>query len=253
MPADRLELLSHEIRPKYLQLAIDQGVRKGGYQSVVELPELSAVLHCRGYWNGIHKLVFRNVSHLGYTYCKNVAAEIFGQLANPTISRVDWCVDLDIPLLDLALYCRLGRVQNCRTDRSRTGPTFYPSFSTTRTVLLYNKLRELESKHDPILKSYVVRGPLTRVEVQFKRNLPFRRFDQLERYAELELLRNLSFWKVGAKREGLKTKDTLAAEGSFGKLGSMASRWLRRCSRHRNGTILRKHSSNGSQIHSSPI
>ena len=86
MPADRLELLSHEIRPKYLQLAIDQGVRKGGYQSVVELPELSAVLHCRGYWNGIHKLVFRNVSHLGYTYCKNVAAEIFGQLANPTIS-----------------------------------------------------------------------------------------------------------------------------------------------------------------------
>jgi hypothetical protein len=214
MPADRLELLSPDLRPEYQILAHAKGVRKGGYAHVVEIPELSVVLHSKGYWNGIHKVVFRNTANLGYTFCGNVAREIFGQLANPIVSRVDWCVDvLGIALLDLALYLRLGRRQNCRTDRSRSGPTFYPSLSTTRTVLLYDKLRELESKHSPILKNHIMRGPLTRVEVQFKRNLPIRRLDQLGGYADLELLPNLSFWKVGTKREGLKTKDSLAAEG----------------------------------------
>lgn len=122
-------------------------------------------------------------------------------------------MDLGISLLDLALYCRLGRVQHCRIDRSRTGTTFYPRFSKARTVLLYDKLRERESKHDPILRQYVVKGPVTRVEVQFRRDLPYKRFDHLKRYAELDLLPNLSFWQAGSKRNGLKTKDTLAAEG----------------------------------------
>ncbi len=214
MPADRLELLSHRIRTKYLDFAIDAGTRKGGYEYVVELPKMSAVLHCRGQRDGVHKLVFRNVSHLGYTYCENVVQEVFGESSWVRISRVDWSVDLlGIPLLDFAFYLRLGRLQNCRIDRSRTGTTFYPRFSKSRTVLLYDKIAERKSKHDPIFVRYDVRGPLTRVEVQFKRDLPFRHFDELGRYSELELLQNLSFWKVGTKREGLKAKDTLAAEG----------------------------------------
>jgi hypothetical protein len=214
MPADRLELLYPTVRPKYLDFATKKGVRKGGYAHVVELPEMSLALHCSGYWNGINKAVFRDPAHLGYTFCGNAAREIFGQLANPRVSRVDWSVDIfGTPLLDLALYLRLGHLQNCRTDRSRSGPCFYPSFSTTRTVLLYDKKRQLEAKHDPILQSHIIPGPLTRVEVQFKRDLPFRRFDELGRYAELELLPTLSFWKVGIKREGLRTKDSLAAEG----------------------------------------
>ncbi len=213
MPADRLELLSYKIRPQYLDLAIDGGVRKGGYAYVVELPKKSAVLHCRGCHDEIHKLVFRDVAQLSHTYCKDVVREVFGDSSWVRITRVDWCVDiLGISLLDLALHCRLGRVQNCRVDRSRTGITYYPRFSKARTVLLYDKLWERESKRDPILKNYVVKGPLTRVEVQFKSNLPHRRFDHLERYAELELLPNLSFWQVGHKRNGLKAKDTLAAE-----------------------------------------
>jgi hypothetical protein len=189
-------------------------VRKGGYAYVIELPDESAVLHCKGYRDEIHKLVFRDVAQLGHTYCKNVVREVFGDSSWVRIARVDWCVDiLGISLLDLALHARLGRVQNCRIDRSRTGITFYPRFSKARTVLLYDKLRERESKHDPILKNYVLTGPLTRVEVQFKSNLPYRRFHDLERYAGLDLLPNISFWQAIQKRKGLKTKDTLAAEG----------------------------------------
>jgi hypothetical protein len=214
MPADKLELVSHRIRSQYLDLAIDGGMRKGGYAYVIELPEISAVLHCRGYRDEIHKLVFRDVARLGHTYCKDVVREVFGESSHVRTTRVDWCVDIfGISVLDLAFHCRLGRVQNCRIDRSRTGITFYPRFSKARTVLLYDKLRQLESKHDPILRKYAMEGPLTRVEVQFKRNLPYRKFDELERYAELDLLSNFSFWQARRKRHGLKIKDSLAAEG----------------------------------------
>jgi hypothetical protein len=214
MPADKLELLSYKIRPPFLDLAIDEGERKGGYAHVVELPKKSAILHCKGFRDGIHKLVFCDVARLGYRYCKDVVGEVFGDSSRIRITRIDWCVDiLGISLLDLALYCRLGRVQNSRIDRSRTGITFYPRFSKARTVLLYDKLRERESRRDPVLRKYVVKGPITRVEIQFKRNLPYRRFDHLERYAELDLLPNLSFWRAGRKRNGLKTKNSLAAEG----------------------------------------
>ncbi len=214
MTADKLELLSYKIQPQYLDLAIDGGARTGGYAYVVELPKMSAVLYCRGYRDGIHKLIFRNVAQLSHTYCKRAVREVFGDSSTVRIARVDWCVDiLGISLMDLALHCRLGRVQNCRIDRSRTGITYYPRFSKARTVLLYDKLRELESKHDPTFEKYVIEGPLTRVEVQFKRNLPYRKFDDLKRYAELDLFPNVSFWQPRRKRDGLKTKDTLAAEG----------------------------------------
>jgi hypothetical protein len=56
MPADRLELLSHAIRPKYLDFASDAGVQKGRH-AYVPLPKMSAVLHCRGHRDGVHKLV----------------------------------------------------------------------------------------------------------------------------------------------------------------------------------------------------
>jgi hypothetical protein len=56
VPADRPELLSHTIRPKYVDVAIDAGVRKGRY-AYVSLPKMSAVLHRRGHRDGVHKLV----------------------------------------------------------------------------------------------------------------------------------------------------------------------------------------------------
>jgi hypothetical protein len=74
-------------------------------------------------------------------------------------------------------------------------------------------LLEREAKHDPILRECVIKGPLTRVEVQFKKNLPYPLFNDLKRYAQLELLPNLSFWRLGTRGKNLKPKDTLAAEG----------------------------------------
>lgn len=58
-----------------------------------------------------------------------------------------------------------------------------------------------------------MKTPVTRVEVQFRRNLPYRNFDEIGRYAELDLLPSLSFWRVGRKRDHLKPIQSLAAEG----------------------------------------
>jgi hypothetical protein len=218
MPADRLDLISREIHSVFLDLAKTKGERKYGYSHVLDLRktlwELPVMLHCGGYRSGVHKLQFIDVAHLGYRRIKEVTRQICGDSHQPTICRVDWCVDIPgIDLLDLALYCRLGRVQNCAVIRSRSGITFYLRFSKARTVLFYDKLRQLASKPGSILNKYSMKGPLTRVEVQFRRDLPYRRLKHLQRYTTLDLLPNLSFWQAGRKSDGLKTKDTLAAEG----------------------------------------
>jgi hypothetical protein len=48
--------------------------------------------------------------------------------------------------------------------------------------------------------------------VQFKSDLPIRRFDHLKEYAELDLLANLSFWEAGRRQDGLNIPESLAAE-----------------------------------------
>jgi hypothetical protein len=40
----------------------------------------------------------------------------------------------------------------------------------------------------------------------------------IKRYAELDLLSDISFWKKGRKREGLTTTDDLASEGLLRKI-----------------------------------
>lgn len=220
MPADKLELLSGKIRPDFEDLALDAGKPKGGYESVVELHKTLAILHYNGHYNGIHKLVFRDVAHLGLRHCKRVASEVFRESARVRIYRIDWCVDIPgVPLLDLALYCRLARVQHCSVIRSRSGITFYLRASLTHTVLMYDKLRQLQSIGSPLTANYVIRAPLVRVEVQLRgRGVPIRDFDRIKDYAQLDLLRNLSFWEIGQKANGLSTTDSLAAEGLLRKI-----------------------------------
>jgi hypothetical protein len=223
MPADALVLLSHRIRSVFRDLAQEKGKKVPGYAWHIDLREtvfqLPVRLYFGGVHNGINKIQFIDVAHLGLTRTREIVRAICGDLDAVRIARLDCCVDIDIPLLDLALYCRLALVQNCTIVRSRTGTTFYLRHSYPRKAMMYDKLRQLEFAGDPTIKAYVWEGPLTRVEVQLRSSgLPFRRFIDLERYAKLDMLPNLSFWEVGRKRDGLTAIDSLAAEGLLRKI-----------------------------------
>lgn len=216
MPADKLTLLSPSIRKPLLELAESEGERKGGYSSFIDLRKtavkLPAFLYCGGIHNGINKLDIIGVATLGLSRTHEIVEEVLGDSRQVRISRLDWCVDLcGISVLDLALHCRLSHTKHCSMERSSTGFSYYPQRSKQRTVIFYDKRQQLRWKKDPLGQ---IDDEWTRVEVQLKgKGLPYRKFRNIHRYAELELLPNISFWKFGRKREGLTPGESLAAEG----------------------------------------
>jgi hypothetical protein len=220
MPADKLVLLSHSIRKEYLNYALEEGKQKWGYAGVIDLRKASAnlpvFLSCKGFRDGINKLQFLDVAHLGLRRVQEITEQILGDIQNQDtrIARVDWCLDLDVPLLDLALYYRLGSVQNCSVMRSRSGTTFYLRRSTLRTEVIYDKVQQLRHIKNPISRFFGPNDHMTRVEVQLKAGgLPFRKFVDIKCYRDIDLLPNLSFWQFARKRDGMTMADSLAAEG----------------------------------------
>jgi hypothetical protein len=245
VPADKLTLLSFSLRRSFRKLAESEGERKGGYSAFVDLrktaTELPAFLYCGGIHNGIHKIDLIDVAHLGFSRTQEIAEAITGASAQVRISRVDWCVDLcGISVLDLALHCRLSHARNCSVERSMTGFSYYPQRSKQRTVVFYDKRRQLLSKKDPLGN---VDQEWTRIEVQLKgKGLPYQRFKNIHKYAGIDLLPNISFWSFGRKREGLTPRESLAAEGLIRKIQELglqmasktftAQQWAHICNKY---------------------
>ena len=156
MPADKLVLRNHKLSSRFLKLAEQKGkptfLLFSLHRPEHDLPGISGVPTLWWIPQRQSEITLRDVAHLGYTRCKEIAAEIFGASDWTRIMRVDWCVDLDIPLLDLALYCRLKRSAVCLVVRSRTGITFYLRRSKARTVMMYDKWRQLQAIRHPIAK-----------------------------------------------------------------------------------------------------
>ncbi len=219
MGADKLVLLSDSIKRKYRALAEAMGESKGGYSRLIDLrkaPErLPALLYCGGIHNGINKLQFVDVRCLGLSRVRKIAEKIFGDLKFVRIYRIDWCVDLwGIPALEVARYCRIVRAQNCGVMRSRSGFSFYLRRSKEHVLLIYDRLARLRSIRHPIAEYYSSDDQIARIEVQLRgKGLPYRRFGDIERYAEVDLLPGLSFWESARKKTKLSTTDCLAAEG----------------------------------------
>jgi hypothetical protein len=193
-------------------------LRVAAYSRYLDLRKVQTGLPVRlytgGIHNGLHKLQFDDeVAFLGLKKTRELVRRICGDIDGIRIYRIDWCRDYDIALLDLALYCRIARAQNCTFINSRTGPTFYLRRSKAYVLYMYDKLRELKAKGDHIAKNCILEGPWTRVEVQYRGSgVPFRNFADMERYTELDMLTDLSFWKAGRKRKGLSPTDSLASE-----------------------------------------
>jgi hypothetical protein len=226
MPADKLTLLCPRLSRQFEKIADRKGKPKAGYSRFLDLRsecKLPTFLYHGGFYNDINKLEFIDVAHLGLSRITELADEIFGALWATRIFRIDWCVDLlGVPLMDLALYCRIPFAQNCSVERSRSGVTVYLRRSKDNVLLVYDRLARLKSTGAPLVKIYDGKDYLTRVEVQFRGGgVPIRRFSNIRKYARIDLLPDLAFWKLPLKRHGLRPIESLAAEGLLNRIQNL--------------------------------
>jgi len=218
MPADKLVLLCQSINSEFERLAKEKGVPKGKYSHFLDLRKTELGFPVRlfygGSFNGTNKLEFLRVASLGLTRVEQIVAALCGDSAVVKICRLDWALDLlDKTAWDLAVRCRVSSVQSSRFYRSRGCVSFYPHFTRDQVILIYDRLKRMQSKGDPLAKIFRGNDALTRLEVQFRgRGVPIREFASIRRYAEIDLLKGVSFLSLLGVRSGLKPLRLLAAE-----------------------------------------
>jgi hypothetical protein len=215
MPCDKLILLSHRIRRPFLRWA-RRCPPLGRYAHVVSADsedwDFPVRLYCDGFHNGIHKLEFVGVARLGLARTQEILKEILGDISRVTITRVDWCVDLEVPFWQLARSIQVARVQNFAAYRSRLGSSIYPQRSNQKAILLYERLKLLRSRRDPLADAFSRDEHLTRLEVQLRgKGVPIRRFLDIRKYGEIDLLSGMRFRKIKT-RARLTPVERLAAE-----------------------------------------
>jgi hypothetical protein len=218
MPADKLVLLSQNLRSEFERLVKEKGHPKGKYSHFLDLRktefELPVRLFYGGSINGTNKLEFIRVAGLGLTRVQQIVTTLCGDSASVKICRLDWALDLlDKTAWDLAVRCRVSGVQSSRFYRSRGCVSFYPHFSRDRVILIYDRLKRLQVKGEPLARIFRENDDLTRLEVQFRgKGVPIREFANIRHYADIDLLKGVSFLSLLGIRSNLKPLKLLAAE-----------------------------------------
>jgi hypothetical protein len=218
MPADKLILLSRNVTSKFEWAVKTKGRPKGKYSHFLDLQKTLYAqpvrLYLGGSFNGTNKLEFVRVATLGLSRVEQIVKDICGDLLGPIICRLDWAVDLsDNSAWDLAASCRVSGIQSSRFYCSRGCPSFYPHFSRDRTILIYDRLRRLRLKGEPLAQVFREDDQLTRIEVQFRgRGVPIRELAHIRRYGDIDLLKGVSFLDLLRLRSTLKPQQRLAAE-----------------------------------------
>jgi hypothetical protein len=167
-----------------------------------------------GSFNGANKLEFIRVANLGLKRVQHIVTALCGDLATVKICRLDWALDvLNKIAWDLGVRCRVSGVQSSRFYRSRGIVSFYPHFTRDRVILIYDRLKRMQSKGDPSARVFKENDELTRLEVLFRgKGVPIREFANIPRYADIDLLKGVSFLSLLSVRSGLKPLRLLAAE-----------------------------------------
>jgi hypothetical protein len=220
MPADKLILLARNVTSNFECAVKTKGHPKGKYSHFLDLRKTVYALPVRLYWggsfNGANKLEFVRVATLGLSRVEQIVKDIYGNLQGPIICRVDWAVDLlGMSPWDLAACCRVSGVQSSRFYRSRGGVSFYPHFTRDRALLIYERLKRLRLKGDPLAAVFREDDQLTRLEVQFRgKGVPIREFAQIRRYGDIDLLKGVSFLELLRVRGTLKPQQRLARRDS---------------------------------------
>jgi hypothetical protein len=216
---DKLILLSDKIDREFLNLAREQGSARGGYAHVMDLRQtrydFPIVLYCDGRHNGKHKIEVVGVARLGLRRTRQILRIIVGHLSGARIYRVDLCTDIPgLWVWDLAEVVFVSRSQNFKIYNNRGGVTFYLQISAHKTIVLYDKIKQLAAKGDSIADAFRPSEYLTRIEVQLKsRGVPFKKIRHLYRYADVDLLGQLRFRRLKRLRDDAKPLHLLAAAG----------------------------------------
>jgi hypothetical protein len=216
---DKLTLLSSVISNKFAAIAQEEGERAGGYASCVDLRKtkygLPARLSYRGRHNGIHKLDIINVARQGFPRTQEIVESIFPEPQRVKIYRIDLAVDLlGFSPWFFVTNARISRRQNYALYRSRGAVSFYIQFSKQKKIVFYDRLRLLRKQKDPLANIFKSDDELTRVEVQLMgAAVPFRRFTELHRYADIKPMADLHLKKLCVAGDDRTPTKRLAAYG----------------------------------------
>lgn len=197
---------------------MEKGRPDGGYERVVDLRgteyRLPVRLYYQGHHTSIHKADLIDVADLGLKRTKEILEAIFPSLHRIRIFRIDACVDiLGRPVWDFVLNSHIPMVQNFRFFRSRGAVSAYLRSSAERTFLVYDRGRHLKSQHDPPANNFKPDVDLTRIEVQLKGKVPFKRFVSIARYKDYDWLGNLEFLNLKLRIRGSTPTQILAGHG----------------------------------------
>ncbi len=216
---DKLVLLSNTIEKPLLDLAREEGSSRGGYRYVLDLLrtryKLPVIIHCDGRHNGIHKIEFVGVARVGLRRTRKILKVILGHLSAARIYRIDLCTDIPgLWVWDLAEVALVSRSQNFKIYSNRGGATFYLQISAQRTLVLYDKLKQLAANNNPLASIYEPSERLTRIEVQLRgRGVPFKKVRHLHRYADIDVLGRFHLRRLRRLRVDAKPLHLLAAGG----------------------------------------
>ena len=140
---------------------------------------------------------------------------VSGNIDHAKICRIDLC--LDIPRKSVEYFVsniQIPRIQNYKIFRSRGAVSYYLQISSSRTTLIYDKRAEQRANQSPDNKIVYSRDSLTRIEVQLKgAGVPFKRLENIHKYARIDLLENLRWLRLRTKAEPSKAAQYLAQEG----------------------------------------
>jgi hypothetical protein len=243
---DKLILLSNTIEEAYLNLAREEGSGRGGYDHVIDLRrtryKLPVILHCDGRHNGIHKVEFVGIARLGLRRTRKIIKELLGDLSAARIFRIDLSTDIpDLWVWDLAEVVLVSRSQNFKIYNNRGGATFYLQNSAHKTILLYDKVKQLAAKGDPLADTFRPGEYLTRIEVQLKgRGVPFRKIRHLHRYVHVDLLGQLHLRRLKRLRDDAKPLHLLAAGGLRRLIHKYGLQATKKDFHRRNGPTLKR-------------
>jgi hypothetical protein len=152
-------------------------------------------LFFRGRHNGIHKLEIIGVARLGFPRTKEIVERIFPNRHRVRIYRIDLCVDrLGFLPWFFVTNLYVPRYQNYALFRSRGAVSYYLQFSKQRKLVFYDRVRWMRKEKNPLADICGGDDHLTRVELQlYGAAVPFKRFVDLHRYAEIRQLKHVHF------------------------------------------------------------
>jgi hypothetical protein len=215
---DKLIVLCPKITECFRALALAKGRPGYGYERFVDLRGTEYKLPVRLYYQGqrtlIHKADIIDVADLGLKRVKEILEAIFPSLHRIRIFRIDACWDiLGRPVWDFVLNSHIPMVQNFRLFRSRGAVSLYLRSSDERTLLVYDRGRYLKSKADPLANVFKPDDDVTRIEVQLRGKVPFKRFVSIARYKDCDWLGNLEFLNLKLRIRRPTPTQILAGHG----------------------------------------